>query len=234
MKRIIALLSAASVVALVFASCAKKPSEQKPSVTEAPTEPITAVTNVSGEGIFPVTDGNGDAVRNGESVAVYATDANGNPIADKTEWHSLENAYAIGKKIEMPSFRITVPEGWSDARSSAQVNIGNAETLDMISVSVVTDMTLEEKRNEIASQLSALEKRHASAVVKTETVVIGGEEAEFSSGFIKTDGAAVWLGYITFSHAGEVYDCRLSADRDLSQEEINKMVDILISIEFVK
>ena len=197
MKRIIALLSAVTVVALVFASCAKKPPEQLPSVTEAPTEPITAVTNVSGEGIFPVTDENGDAVRNGECVAVYVTDANGNPVADKTEWHSLENAFAIGKKIEMPSFRITVPEGWSDARSSVQVNIGNA-------------------------------------VVKTETVVIGGEEAEFSSGLIKTEGAAVWLGYITFSHADEIYDCRLSADRDLSQEEINKMVDILRSIEFVR
>ena len=59
-------------------------------------------------------------------------------------------------------------------------------------------------------------------------------EAEFSSGLIKTEGAAVWLGYITFSHAGEIYDCRLSADRDLSQEEINKMVDILRSIEFVR
>lgn len=234
MKKLIALLSAASVVALVFASCAKKPSEQLPSVTQAPTEPITAVTNASGEGIFPVTDGNGDAVRNGEGVAVYATDANGNPIADKTEWYSLANAFAIGRKIEMPSFRITVPEGWSDARSSVQVNVGNAETLDMISVSVVTDMTLEEKRDEIASQLSALEKRHASAVIETETVVIGGEEAEFSSGFIRTEGAAVWLGYIIFSHGGEVYDCRLSADRDLSREEINEMVDILKSIEFVR
>ena len=233
MKRIIALLSAALVAASVFASCAKKPTET-PSETEAPTEPITAVTNASGEGIFPVTDENGDAVRNGESIAVHVTEANGNPIEGQTEWYSLKSAFAIGNRIEMPSFRITLPEGWADARSTEQLNIGNAETLDMISVSTVADKSLDEIREEIGSQLSTLEKRHDSAVIKTETVVIGGEEAQFSSGLIKTEAATVFLGYITFSHGGEIYDCRLSADRDLSQEEINKMVDILKTIEFVK
>lgn len=234
MKKIIALLSALTVAALLFASCSKEPSEVVPSVTEKPTEPITAVTNASGEGIFPVTDKNGDALRNGESVAVHVTDANGNPDAKLTEWYSLSGAFAIGRKIEMPSFRITVPQGWADARSTVQVNIGNAETLDMISVEVVSDKTLEEIRDEIASQLSILGKRHDSAIIKTETVMIGGEEARFSSGFIKTDASAVFLGYINFSHGGEVYDCRLTADRDLSQEEINEMVDILKSIEFVR
>ncbi len=235
MKKFLALLSALAVIAVAFASCAKngtqEPSQQP---TEPEKEPITAVTNASGESFYPVTDENGNAVRNGESIAVYVTDANGNPIENQTEMQTFLFALEVGNRIEMPSFRITVPEGWADARSFTELNLGNAETLDMISVSVISDMTLEEKRGEIDRLLSSIEKKHESAVIKTEAITVAGEEAVFRSGYIVTQNEAVYLGYITFVHGGEVYDCRISADRSLSEQEITEMVDILKSIEFVR
>lgn len=232
MKKITAVLSAALASALILGSCGAKPDENATTVPETTQPP--AVTNLSGDEFFVVTDAGGNALRDGEgNILLYATDAQGNPIADVTEAKPLGGALAVGNKIEMPKFRITLPEGWTDAKSTSEVNIGNAETLDMITVSVAQGVTAEERLKEIGETLDSVKKRNDSAVIGSEEITVSGESAVYKSVSVNSETTAVYLGYVVFTHGEDVYDCRLTADRSISAEEISEMIDILKSIEFI-
>lgn len=232
MKKLTAVLSAALVSALILGSCGAKQDENATTVPETTQPP--AATNLSGEKFFVVTDAEGNAVRDEEgNILLYATDDRGNAVADVTEAKPLEGALAVGSKIEMPQFRITLPEGWTDAKSTSELNIGNTETLDMITVSVVQGVTAEDRLKEIGETLDSVKKRNGSAVIGSEEITVGGESAVFRSVSVENETTAVYLGYIVFTHGEDVYDCRLTADRSISPEEISEMIDILKSIEFV-
>ena len=45
---------------------------------------------------------------------------------------------------------------------------------------------------------------------------------------------SVYFGYMVTVHNGKVYEGRVSADRNLTDEEISQMIDILRSVEFVR
>ena len=232
MRRITAVLTAAVMAALLLSSCGAKQDESATTVPE--TTRLPSATNISGDEFFAVTDSQGNAQRDKDGkILVYATDEQGNPIVGVTEAKALDGALAVGNRIEMPEYRVTLPEGWSDAKSTADLNIGNAETLDMITVSVAQGVSVEERLKEIDSTLNSVRKRNESALVSSEEIIAGGETAIYKSVQVNNEATAVYLGYVVFTHGEDVYDCRLTADRDISAEEITEMIDILRSIEFV-
>lgn len=231
MKKITAVISAMLATVLILGSCGAKQDE---AATTVPTTRIPSVTDISGNEFFVVTDNDGNARRDGSgNILLYATDSQGNPIADVTEAKALNGALTVGNRIEMPKFSINLPDGWTDAKSTTEVNIGNAETLDMITVSSSQDESAEKKLNEIDSTLNSVKKRNGSAVVGSEEITVGGENAVYKYVSVNNEKTSVYLGFVVFTHGEDVYDCRLTADRSVSAEEISEMIDILKSIEFV-
>lgn len=243
MKKKFLLLSVLSAAVLILASCGKESQSDSPSVQET-TKPVPQyVTDAEGGRYYPVTDADGNATRNGDgNLLVYATDSDGNPVEGKTEAANHGSALIIGRYIEMPEYRIVIPDGWSDARSYNEISIGNPETLDMIFITQVTDMTYDEKVSDTEKLLESVKRRNKNAVISSEKIQVGGEEAVYMSGRIVNEGddanpetpQSVYLGYMVTVHNGKVYEGRVSADRDLTDEEINQMVDILKSVEFVR
>lgn len=232
MKKLTAAISAAVAAMLILGSCGAKQDEAATTVPTTARPP--SVTNISGDEFYVVTDADGNARRDGEgNILLYATDSQGNPIADVTEAKPLNGALAVGKRIEMPRFRITLPDGWTDAKSMTEVNIGNPETLDMITVSVSQGESAEEKLKEIDSTLNSVKKRNDSAQVGSEEITVGGEKAVYKYVSVNNETTSVYLGFVVFTHGEDVYDCRLTADRSISAEEFSEMIDILRTIEFV-
>ena len=64
------------------------------------------------------------------------------------------------------------------------------------------------------------------------SVKVAGKDASFASAFTTVNGTGVYLGFITFSHQGVVYNCMLTSDRDLGGE-IDSIIAILNTIEFI-
>lgn len=241
MKKSVAAILAVFILMSVFAACGKNTAENETAAAEKTVaESLTVttvppVTDLAGNGYYAVTNPDGSAVRDGEgNMAVYATDANGGRIEGKTEMQPVENAVVIGKRIEMPGFSIAVPEGWSDARSYNTVNLGNDKTLDILTVEVVSGLTFDEIRQEILSLMESVGRAHDSAVISSEEITVCGEKAYFESCYVEIEGEGTYMGYITFAHGTDVYDCRIMAERLPSEEEIDEIVDILNSIEFVR
>ncbi len=233
MKKLTAILSVTVAALLILGSCGAK-QEETATTTVPETTTLPSVTNLSGEEFFVVTDADGNAQRDAEgNIILYATDAQGNPVADVTEAKPLSGALAVGNKIEMPNFRITLPDGWTDAKSTSEVNIGNAETLDMITVSVTDGVSAEDRLKEIDETVKSVKRRNDSAVIGSEEMTVCGENAVYKSVSVNNESTAVYLGYVVFTHGEDVYDCRLTADRNISAEEISEMIDILKSIEFI-
>ncbi|MBO5858464.1 MAG: hypothetical protein J6R20_01650 [Clostridia bacterium] len=232
MKKLTAVLIAVLMSMLILASCGANQDETETIVST--TARLPSVTDISGEEFFVVTDAQGNAQRDKDgNILLYAVDAQGNPIADVTEAKTLDGALKVGNRIEMPRFRITLSEGWADARSSSDVNIGNLKTLDMIAVSVTNDVTAEEKIKEVDDTISSVRKRNDSAVVESEEITVCGENAVYKSVSVNNETMSVYLGYVVFTHGEDVYYCRMTADRNISPEEISEMIDILKTIEFI-
>ena len=128
----------------------------------------------------------------------------------------------------MTEFAINIPDGWSDNYSVDMLNIIKNGTNDSISISVVKN----EKLADVEADNNEMLKVIPGDAKFNKSMTVAGKEANFVSAFTTVNGTGVYLGFITFSHQGDVYRCMLNSDRDISGD-IDSIVSILNTIEFV-
>lgn len=224
MKKAIVLLIAFMVVLTCFSSC-KRTNVIKGGVM---------ATDFNGNGIVPVvTKEDGGIIRDGAgNVVVLVTDENGNTYKKDGEYVTqavaVEHAIIFGNHVEMPDFAIDIPNGWSNSMSYDDLHIKKDGKEDMISISAMRDAKLAD----VEADNSKMFELFPGGATTNTTMTVAGEEAHLISAFTTVNGTGVYLGFITFSHQGVIYRCRLGSDRDLSGE-INNIVKILDTIQFV-
>ncbi len=226
MKKTIALIITFVVIFTCFAACKKE---------EGKLEGGVLATDFKGNVIAAVaTEKDGKLQRgDGGNAVVLVTDAKGNNVKDEdgeniTRVEHVDNAIIIGNRIEMADYAINIPDGWSDAKSFEDLQIKKDGKEDVIVISAMRDEKLADVEADNNKMLEAFPA--GSRVNKSLTVA--GEEASFVSAYTSVDGTGVYFGFITFSHQGVIYRCRLGSDRDISSE-IDSIVAILNTIEFV-
>lgn len=191
-------------------------------------------TDFNGNAIVPVvTQENGGIIRDeGGNVIVLVTDENGNSYKEKGEYVTksiaIEHALVFGKHIEMADFSLDIPNGWINSKSYDDLHIQKEGKADMISISAMRN----EKLADVEADNNEMFKLFPGGATTNKTLTVAGEEAHLISAFTTVNGTGVFLGFITFSHQGVVYRCRIGSDRDLTNE-INDIIKILDTIQFV-
>lgn len=224
MKKSIALLIVFMVVLTCFTAC-KRQNVINGGVM---------ATDFNGNGIVPVvTQENGGIIRDeGGNVVVLATDENGNSYKEKGEYVTkvvaIDHALVFDTRIEMADFSMDIPNGWSNEKSFDDVHIKKDGTEDMITISAMRD----EKLEEVEAANSEMFKLFPGGATTNKTLTVAGEEAHLISAFTTVSDTGVFLGFITFSHQGVVFRCRIGSDRDLTNE-LDSIVEILDTIQFV-
>lgn len=224
MKKLIALLIVFMVVLTCFTAC-KKQNVIKGGVM---------ATDFNGNGIVAVvTQENGGIVRDdGGNVIILVTDENGNSYKEDGEYVTqalaIDHALVFGQHIEAADFSMDIPNGWSNSMSYDDVHIKKDGTEDMITISTLRNESL----TEVEADNSEMFKLFPGGATTNKTVTVAGEEAHLVSAFTTVNGTGVFLGFITFSHQGVVFRCRIGSDRDLTNE-LNNIVKILDTIQFV-
>lgn len=225
MKKSIALILTFLAIFTCFAACKKE---------EGSVEGGAPVTNENGK-IFAVvaTQENGQLLRgDGGNAVLVVTDAKGNSVKKDgevvTKLEAIRDAYVVGNRIEMPDYALNIPDGWSNQKSFSDLQIKKDGVEDVIVISSLRDGNLAE----VEENNAVFMKNFAENEKTSKTLTVAGEDAKFVSGFTTRNGIDVYLGFITFSHNGVVYNCRFNSDRDLTGE-FDNIVAILNTIDFV-
>ncbi len=225
MKKSIALILTFLAIFTCFAACKKE---------EGSVEGGVAATDKDGNVVAVVaTQENGYLLRgDGGNAVLVVTDAKGNSVKKDgevvTKLEAIRNAYVVGNRIEMPDYALNIPDGWSDLISFADLQIKKDGVEDVIVISSLRDGKIAEVEENNATFMKGFADNEKTA----KTLTVAGEEAKFVGGFKTVNGANVYLGFITFSHQGVVYNCRFNSDRDLTGE-FDNIVAILNTIDFV-
>lgn len=235
MKKSIALILTFLAIFTCFAACKKE---------EVVVEGGAPVTDEGGKVVAVVaTQENGYLLRgDGGNAVLVVTDAKGNSVKKDgevvTKLEAIRDAYVVGNRIEMPDYALNIPDGWSNQKSFSDLQIKKDGVEDVIFISSLRDGKLAE----IEENNAVFMKAFADNEKTTKTLTVAGEEAKFVAGFKtvkQTDpetkkevSVGVYLGFITFSHQGVVYNCRFNSDRDLTGE-FDNIVAILNTIDFV-
>lgn len=235
MKKYFALILTAVILLTCFTACKPKlengtvisdaASRQYPAVTEADGG---LVRDEAGNLIVLVTDKNGKNVK----------DENGNFVTNPV---ALENALVIGNRIECPDVAITIPKGWSNKLSFADLNISRDGTKDVIKISSSDEKSLEETIAEKSKGVQTVAASYPGAVTETKQITFGDNiQAQFTyvyvddTGYRTEEGEVVgsYYGYIFFRHGYSVFTCLLSSDRNMT-EQLDEIIDILGTVEFI-
>ncbi len=233
MKKTLALVLTFVVILTCFVAC-KKEDEEK----------VKPHKNFAGEAVAVVTEKDGGIIRDDVgNVVVYVTEKDGVIVKNEdgepeTKHQAIEHAIVTGRRIEMADYAINIPDGWSDSKSYDDLHIKRNGTEDQISITVSRD----KKLADIEAANSKIIDFFPGDAKTNKTIKVAGEEANFVSAYTTTTvkdeetgkdkTVGVYLCFVTFSHQGAVYSCRIDSDRDLSGD-INNIVAILDTIEFV-
>ena len=126
MKKYFALIIAIMVILTCFTAC-------KPKIKDG-----ALVTNQAGENFAAVTKaGGGVIVDDAGNLVVLVTDEDGRNVkGDNGEYATnkvaLEHALVIGNRVECEKYAITIPDGWSDAKSFNGLNLMRDGSDDVI------------------------------------------------------------------------------------------------------
>ena len=228
MKKYLALILTFVLILTCFAAC-------KPSVKDG-----TVVTEFGGKQHAAVTEADGGVKRDeAGNLIVLVTDEDGRNVkGDNGEYQTnpvaIDHALVIGNTIEMPEYSIQIPEGWSNSVSFENLVIKRNDSADTLTISVVSDKTLAEVSKERSSVISLTNSNYENVVTETKSVTVGEKEATLFSAFVPdANGAQVYLCYILFEHAGNVYSCMLNSNTDISAT-IPEITEILGTIKFVR
>lgn len=236
MKKTLALALTFVVIFACFAGCKK--------TDEGSFEGGALATDAKGNVVAAVaTQEDGKLLRDDAgNQAVVVTDKKGNSVKEDgevvTKYEAIDNAIILGNRIEMADYAINIPDGWADSYSRDDLHIKRNGTEDQISITVSRD----KKLTDIEAANSKIIGFFPGDAKTNKTIKVAGEEANFVSAYTTTTvkdeetgkdkTVGVYLCFVTFSHQGAVYSCRIDSDRDLSGD-INNIVAILDTIEFV-
>lgn len=228
MKKYFALILTFVLILTCFAAC-------KPTLKDG-----ALITDAAGENHAAVTKADGGVVRDDAgNLIVLVTDEDGRNVKDggenQTNAIALEHALVIGDTIEMPEYSIQIPEGWSDSLSFENLVLKRNDSADTLTISVIKDKALAEVAKERSSVINMTKSNFPDTVSETKAVSFGEiEEAQFYSAYVADagNGASVYLAYILFEHAGDVYSCMLNSNTDISAT-IPEITEILGTINFI-
>lgn len=233
MKKYLALIIAIMVILTCFTAC-------KPKIKDG-----ALVTNQAGENFAAVTKaGGGVVVDDAGNLVVLVTDEDGRNVkGDNGEYATnkvaLEHALVIGNRVECEKYAITIPGGWSDAKSFNGLSIMRDGTDDVIVINERED-SIENAMGDTSSVISLARSSYANTTYENKKVMIGDKEAQFISLYIPDNGTtdlngnpgASYMGYIFFEHAGTVYTVRLGSTTKNMNEDLDEVISILETIEF--
>lgn len=228
MKKYFALILTFVLILTCFAAC-------KPTVKDG-----TVVTEFGGKNHAAVTEADGGIKRDeAGNIIVLETDSNGRNVKDEdgnyvTNPVAIDHALVIGNTIEMPEYSIQIPEGWSNSVSFENLVITRDGTADTLTISVIGDKSLADVTKERSSVISMTTSTYENVVTETKGVKVGEKDANLISAFVPdANGAQVYLCYILFEHAGNVYSCMLNSNTDISST-VPEVLEILGTINYVR
>lgn len=228
MKKYFALLLTFVLILTCFAAC-------KPTLKDG-----ALITNAAGENYAAITEADGGIVRDDAgNLIVLVTDEDGRNVkGDDGEYQTspvaIEHALVIGDTIEMPEYSIQIPDGWSDSMSFEDLALSKDGTADKLTISVIEDKSLADVAAERSSIINMTESNFPGTVTETKNVSFGEiEDALFYSAYVAdVNGSSVYLAFIIFEHAGDVYACMVNSNTDISAT-IPEITEILGTIKFV-
>lgn len=230
MKKTIALIIALVVILTCFAGC-KKGSFEGGAV----------VTDFAGQNLAIVTQESGGIVRNeAGNVVVLVTDADGYNVKDDkgenvTQAIAIEHAIVIGTRVELADYAINIPDGWSNADSYNGFQISKDGTNDIISLTAYREEKLADVQANNDVFIKGATTQYKGAKTQNTTMKIAGKDASFVSAYVsaeQTGSTGSYVGFITFTHQGVIFNCMLTSDRDLAGQ-MKEITDILNTIEFI-
>lgn len=229
MKKYLALILTFVLILTCFAAC-------KPSLKDG-----TLVTEYGGENHAVITEADGGIVRDDAgNLIVLVTDEDGRNVKGddgeyKTNPVAIDHALVIGDTIEMPEYSIQIPDGWSNSVSFESLVLNRNDSADTLTISVIEDKTLGEVASERSSVIAMTQSTYPETVTETKNVSFGEiTDAILYSAYVPdANGAQVYLCYILFEHAGDVYSCMLNSNTDISAT-IPEITEILGTINFVQ
>lgn len=228
MKKYFALILTFVLILTCFAAC-------KPSIKDG-----TLVTEFGGKEIAAVTEADGGLKRDeAGNLIVLVTDANGKNVKGEngeyeTNPVALDHALVIGDTIEMPEYSIKIPSGWSNSVSFENLVLQRDGSADVLTISVIDDKSFADVAEERSSLITRTTSAYENVVTETKSVKVGDTDASFFSAFVPdANGSQVYLCYIIFEHAGEVYSCMLNSNADASAT-VPEVINILGTIDFIR
>lgn len=228
MKKYFALILTFVLILTCFAAC-------KPSIKDG-----ALVTEFGGKNHAAVTEADGGIKRDeAGNIIVLETDSNGRNVKGEdgnyvTNPVAIDHALVIGDTIEMPEYSIQIPNGWSNNVSFENLVITRDGTADTLTISVVGDKSLAEVTKERSTVISMTTSTYENVVTETKGVKVGEKDANFVSAYVPdANGAEVYLCYILFEHAGNVYSCMLNSNTDISST-VPEVLEILGTIDYIR
>ena len=228
MKKYFALILTFVLILTCFAAC-------KPSIKDG-----TLVTEFGGKNHAAVTEADGGIKRDeAGNIIVLETDSNGKNVKDEngnyvTNPVGIDHALVIGNTIEMPEYSVQIPNGWSNSVSFENLVISRDGTADTLTISVIGDKSVADVIKERSTVINMTTSTYENVVTESKGVNVGEKEANLLSAFVPdANGAQVYLCYIVFEHAGNVYSCMLNSNTDISST-VPEVLEILGTINFVR
>ena len=229
MKKYFALILTFILIFTCFTAC-------KPTIKDG-----AVVTNAAGENFAAVTEDDGGIKRDeAGNLVVLVTDEDGKNVKENgenmTNAVAIQHALVIGDTIEMPQYSIQIPNGWSDSLSFEDLALSKDNTADKLTISVISDKSFASVCEERSSLINTTKNNFDNAVVNNKAIEVAGDsEALLYSVFVPDagSGASVYLAFIIFRHANEVYSCMVNSNTDISAT-IPEIIEILNTINFVR
>lgn len=235
MKKYVALILAAVTFVTCFAAC------KKPDGINTADSRVHAV----------VTDDNGELLVDEAGNAIYyVTDENGYMVKDEngeyaTKRISIKDALVVGRQINCKTYKLTIPDGWSDSMSYTDLIIQKDGTKDKIKIMLTEGDTVENVMETKTSVINIAKSKFPSAESGAKEIKITDEiTAQYTYVYVEDTGTRIeeedgsltvvgsFAGFIFIQHKDDVYSCMLTS-YDNMNEQLDDIVKILGTIEFI-
>ncbi len=236
MKKYLALFISAIIILATFAGCKKAET-----IKTADNKEIPAVTQKDG-GVIRDEAGN---------LIVYVTEANGRLTKGEdgeyvTSPVALERPIVVGRRVEAPLYSINIPNGWSDKLTVTDLDIVRDGTKDNLRIAIIKDTNMNDTLEQRTSVINLAKNNYPSAESNNKQITLeNGINAQYmytwvdDTGVREDDGKgnltviSSFIGFIVFEYKGDIYSCNLSSNQNMN-EDIDEIIDILNTIEFIK
>ncbi|MBE6771543.1 MAG: hypothetical protein E7547_05290 [Ruminococcaceae bacterium] len=235
MKKYFALIISVIIILSCFTAC-------KPKIKNG-----AVISDAASKNYAAVTEEGGEIARDeAGNLLLLVTDEHGRNVKDEngeyeTKRVKIDHALVVGNKIECADYALTIPNGWSDKMSYADLIISRDGTEDILKISVTDDSSLNNVMETRLKSINLIKNNFPKAETGSKEITLGDEIiAQFSYAFVEDTGArdenlnvlSSYLGFIFFEHKGEVYTCMLTSNRNMT-EQIDEIAGILNTIEFI-